>query len=328
MGGLAGFLGSNGIEVDFAVTGAAGLRMARSGSYAAILLDLRLPDLDGLDLLKRLCATQRAPVIVFSGFGTIESAMDAGRIGAARFLCKPVSGAAMLQVLREVDFSTASHAEEPVALFRGSSSVGPSETVTAVLELLGQIADPGAGSLTAVAAGRLRHLAARAAADPGVTLFEFVALLRVLRCIFPRGPARSADVLRIRDRLLEAARRSWHGVQPDTQAIMSHMETMGPALIHATKERLAASLNLTPTILTRDLRRDLRFSLRLLRRVILMRRAALALATSDEQVAQIAYVLGYEHASPLDRMFKRTFGMSPGEFRQAVDRWRIPPEVG
>jgi hypothetical protein len=77
------------------------------------------------------------------------------------------------------------------------------------------------------------------------------------------------------------------------------MEAAGPALVHLTKERVAAALALTPAALVTLLRKDLSLSFRQLRRIILMRRAVLALASTNEQVAQIAYALGYD--SPIVR---------------------------
>ncbi len=58
-----------------------------------ILLDIWMPDTDGVTLLKELC-TKRAincPVIMMSGHGTIETAMEATRFGACDFLEKPIT---------------------------------------------------------------------------------------------------------------------------------------------------------------------------------------------------------------------------------------------
>ncbi|ADE10255.1 two component transcriptional regulator, Fis family [Sideroxydans lithotrophicus ES-1] len=58
-----------------------------------VLLDIWMPDTDGLSLLKEWVAQERLtmPVIMMSGHGTIETAMEAMRIGASDFLEKPIA---------------------------------------------------------------------------------------------------------------------------------------------------------------------------------------------------------------------------------------------
>lgn len=58
-----------------------------------VLLDIWMPDTDGLTLLKEWVAQERLtmPVVMMSGHGTIETAMEAMRIGAADFLEKPIA---------------------------------------------------------------------------------------------------------------------------------------------------------------------------------------------------------------------------------------------
>lgn len=58
-----------------------------------VLLDIWMPDTDGLGLLKEWVAQEKLtmPVIMMSGHGTIETAMDAIRIGAVDFLEKPIA---------------------------------------------------------------------------------------------------------------------------------------------------------------------------------------------------------------------------------------------
>ncbi len=58
-----------------------------------VLLDIWMPDTDGLTLLKEWVAQERLtmPVVMMSGHGTIETAMEAMRIGASDFLEKPIA---------------------------------------------------------------------------------------------------------------------------------------------------------------------------------------------------------------------------------------------
>lgn len=65
-----------------------------------VLLDIRLPDLDGLELLERIAnLTPANPIIMISGFGDIPSAVRAVRTGALDFLQKPFGKQQLLDVL-------------------------------------------------------------------------------------------------------------------------------------------------------------------------------------------------------------------------------------
>src|SRR5690606_23799939 len=78
---------------------------ARVKSYDAVLLDVQLPDLDGLEVLRRLRAEHEdLPVLVMSGHGTIETAVQATRIGAHDFLEKPIgTDRLLLSLARALD---------------------------------------------------------------------------------------------------------------------------------------------------------------------------------------------------------------------------------
>jgi two-component system nitrogen regulation response regulator NtrX len=86
-----------GYEVDVAGSGRLGLEKAKTKSYDAILLDVQLPDLDGLELLRLIKADREdVPVLVMSGHGTIETALSATRRGAHDFLEKPIGSERLL----------------------------------------------------------------------------------------------------------------------------------------------------------------------------------------------------------------------------------------
>jgi two-component system nitrogen regulation response regulator NtrX len=97
-------------EEDYAITtagtAAEALELARDADFDAVLLDIWLPDMDGLDVLARLRGNPAEPragapeVIMISGHGTIESAVRATKLGAFDFLEKPLSLDRTLLVLR------------------------------------------------------------------------------------------------------------------------------------------------------------------------------------------------------------------------------------
>jgi len=90
---LAEILGDEGHSVDTAEN-AAQARQARGAQhYDLVLLDIWMPDTDGITLLKEWCAAEPpgGPVIMMSGHASIETAVEATRIGALTFLEKPIT---------------------------------------------------------------------------------------------------------------------------------------------------------------------------------------------------------------------------------------------
>jgi two-component system nitrogen regulation response regulator NtrX len=78
--------------VTTAATGDEGLTLVRDAAYDVVLLDIWLPDQDGMDVLKEINALEAKPeVIIISGHGTIETAVRATKLGAFDFLEKPLS---------------------------------------------------------------------------------------------------------------------------------------------------------------------------------------------------------------------------------------------
>src|SRR3989304_978475 len=78
------------IEVHGAATGKEGLQMADDVAPDVVLLDLRLPDGDGMDVLKTLKGRHpEIAVIIITGYGQVQSAVEAMKTGAADYLEKP-----------------------------------------------------------------------------------------------------------------------------------------------------------------------------------------------------------------------------------------------
>ncbi len=87
-----------GHDVDLAENAARGLAMVGRWAYDLVLLDLRLPDLDGMTVLRQMREQDpQALVIVITGHGTIETAVEAMKLGATDFLCKPFTPAELRQ---------------------------------------------------------------------------------------------------------------------------------------------------------------------------------------------------------------------------------------
>ncbi len=87
---MARMLRGAGYTVETAATGEEGVALAKGNAYDVILSDMRMPGISGLDVLKKL-RDQRvdAAFIVMTGFGTVESAVEAMKLGAVDFVQKP-----------------------------------------------------------------------------------------------------------------------------------------------------------------------------------------------------------------------------------------------
>jgi FixJ family two-component response regulator len=82
------------LSVDTAVNGEEALHMMAKKSYALVLLDLHMPGISGLEVLRRIAEIRpEAKVIIITAYGTIESAIEAMKLGAVDFLQKPFNPA-------------------------------------------------------------------------------------------------------------------------------------------------------------------------------------------------------------------------------------------
>ncbi len=98
---LEGILGDEGFEVETAASGEEALETLATSGFDAVLLDIWLPGIDGLETLTRLKDRQTdSEVVMISGHGTIETAVRATKLGAFDFIEKPLSLERTLLVLR------------------------------------------------------------------------------------------------------------------------------------------------------------------------------------------------------------------------------------
>lgn len=79
-----------GYKVDEAEDGSKAYNMLSEGDYDCALLDIKMPKMDGMDVLEKLQGTDTdTPIIMISGHGTVENAVDAVKKGAYDFISKP-----------------------------------------------------------------------------------------------------------------------------------------------------------------------------------------------------------------------------------------------
>ena len=93
-------LHSRGFKILQAGNGLEGLDMFRAHSPDLLIVDLKMPVMNGLELLSRLPdATSRTPVLVISGAGGLDEAIDALRLGAWDYLVKPIVAPTVLHAV-------------------------------------------------------------------------------------------------------------------------------------------------------------------------------------------------------------------------------------
>jgi DNA-binding NtrC family response regulator len=88
--GLKMVLSKQGYEVELAETGSRALRSLGTKEFDILVADLRLPDMDGMDVVRTVKETRpETQVIVITGYATVPSAVDSMKVGAMDYLSKP-----------------------------------------------------------------------------------------------------------------------------------------------------------------------------------------------------------------------------------------------
>lgn len=155
-----------GHEVRAAEDGQAGLALAEEFNPDVIFLDVKMPGMDGLDVLAQLRENDpSALVIMISGHGTIDTAVDATRRGAYDFLEKPLDTDRLLVTLRralELRGLTQSMADLRSQIESRYEIVGTSYPVRQVLERIERVGPTDARVLISGENGTGKELAARA----------------------------------------------------------------------------------------------------------------------------------------------------------------------
>jgi len=99
---VAEYLGEAGYRVATSATGAAGLERLAREPYEALVLDLTLPDMDGLDVCRRLRAKHDIPVLMLTARGDATDRVVGLELGADDYLPKPFEPRELLARLRAI----------------------------------------------------------------------------------------------------------------------------------------------------------------------------------------------------------------------------------
>ena len=338
---LVRLLVCDGFAIDCAATAAEALAFTTAASYDAIILDLCLPDVPGLVVLARLRARGNdVPILVLTGFGDAQAAHAAGRLGAARFMTKPVFldlGAA----LREIIAPAAT--DSPLMATRADHG-GPDQrvetlAVAALMEGLDELtrAAPESrghrgGELAESTPGRERQrllaVLLRAVSDPALPVPCFAVCAKSLRRAVADRSAGSVRETAESVAALVLGVVAGSATDPRVSTAIARLRRAVTARQRLTEEEVGRDMGVHPSHVGRILKAETGLSFRSWRSGFFMQAIVRHLIETREQVAQIAYhQLGYEHPSQLDREFHETFGVSPREFRrlwQAVMNSQMP----
>ena len=96
-------LSERGHTVERKMDGASGLKALQSNSYDIILLDMMLPDMEGMEILETIKQkTPQAGVTIITGYSTVANALKSMKLGAADYLPKPFSEDELLASIEKV----------------------------------------------------------------------------------------------------------------------------------------------------------------------------------------------------------------------------------
>ena len=151
-------------QVDDASNGPDALQMIKDQEYDAILCDIKMPDMDGMEVLEQVKAANDTPVIMISGHGTIDNAVEAIKKGAFDFIQKPPDLNRLLITVRNAldkqSLSTENKALKK-AVSRQNEMVGQSSPMMEVRDMIEKVAPTNARVLITGENGTGKELVAR-----------------------------------------------------------------------------------------------------------------------------------------------------------------------
>ena len=131
-------------EVDLAEDGHSGLEMFNSNSYDIVLCDIKMAKMDGIEVLQKIYETTTdVPVVMISGHGNIDTAVEAIKKGAYDFLEKPLDLNRLLITIRNATDKSTLISQTQVLKNKVSKMyeiVGESESIKKVKEMIDRVA--------------------------------------------------------------------------------------------------------------------------------------------------------------------------------------------
>ncbi len=164
---LSAALSSEGHQIHTTDDGAEALELYRSGDWDLVIQDIKMPKMDGLELLSRLKEMDSAAcAIVITAFGTWDTAVEAMRLGAYDYLKKPFDNDYLRSVVakaierRRAHMATRGHGERPPAVAEALTSNDP--RVREIIDVIRRVAPTDSTVLIQGESGTGKELVARA----------------------------------------------------------------------------------------------------------------------------------------------------------------------
>lgn len=156
-------------EIDEAANGREALQKIKQGKYSIILLDLRMPEIDGLEVIKMLKEQDiDTPIVMMSAYGTVPEAVEAMKLGALDYLVKPFDldelKITLERIIRHNEMKNENlyFREEEDKRFNFKEIVGESSAMKRVLEMVKKVAHLPTTVLITGESGTGKELIARA----------------------------------------------------------------------------------------------------------------------------------------------------------------------
>jgi DNA-binding NtrC family response regulator len=162
---LKDILGFEGYQVEMAENGMIGINLVKSTDFDIILCDIKMPEMDGLEVLEQIMLIKpESTVVMISGHGTIDTAVEAIKKGAFDFIEKPLDLNRLLITLRNASDKTALVKETIILKQKVGKKfeiIGESPSIRKMLEMCDRVAPTEARVLITGANGTGKELVAR-----------------------------------------------------------------------------------------------------------------------------------------------------------------------
>ncbi|MGA1840253.1 MAG: sigma-54-dependent transcriptional regulator [bacterium] len=170
---LSRFFTKQGFEVNTCKEGKSALEILADEQFDLILMDYKMPEMSGLDILKAIKKSQvKTPIIIMTAYGTTETAIEAMKLGAYDYLLKPFDREELKRIAKdalEVNRLMKEVVSFPTDLNKASPStkgyvkiIGNSKKMQDIYKLIGQIAQQDVTVLITGESGTGKELVARA----------------------------------------------------------------------------------------------------------------------------------------------------------------------